>query len=530
SRANVAAEFARDLSGRISPFNRIPRPEGLGFVRATFQAACFVAAASVAFAQTSPNEGKPLTPITDEEKYYKLVAYELPPDLKLEASGLAVLPEGKLAVSIRKGEVWIAQDPMKQKPEFKRFAHALHEPIGLAWRDGALYTTQRSEVTKMRDVDGDGVADEYLTAAKGWGVSGNYHEYAYGPAFDAEGNLWVTLNQTLGKPVKMNGVRDTEFPWRGWSMMKPAAGGPMQPMSAGLRSPFGIAANHEGEIFATDQQGNWWGTNPLMHLKRGVFHGHADALRDVERPESPVKHPGELPKGISVAQAIEQLPGYEPPAVWFPYNKIGASTTGLVYDSTGGKFGPFENQFFVGEFTYAFVSRVFLEKVGGQYQGACFHFRRGMQSAVLSLAFLPNGDLVVGESNRGWNSIGTRSFGLERLVWTGEVPFEIKTMEARPKGFKLTFTKPVDPNTAQFQLLSYTYNYHSSYGSDEIDHADVNITAVNVAADGLSAELSCEGLRAGYVHELHADDVRSKDGLRLLHPEAYYTLNQIPES
>ena len=140
------------------------------------------------------------------------------------------------------------------------------------------------------------------------------------------------------------------------------------------------------------------------------------------------------------------------------------------------------------------------------------------------------GDLVVGESNRGWNSIGTRSFGLERLVWTGEMPFEIKTMEARPNGFKLTFTKPIDPETAKFQLKNYTYNYHSSYGSDEVDHADVNITAANVAADGLSVELSCEGLRRGYVHGPHADDVRSKDGLQLLHPEAYYTLNRIPES
>ena len=241
-----------------------------------------------------------------------------------------------------------------------------------------------------------------------------------------------------------------------------------------------------------------------------------------------MKNPGKLPTGITVAQAISQLPEYQPPAVWFPYNKIGASTTGLVCDTTGGKFGPFENQIFVGEFTYAFVSRVFLEKVDGEYQGACFHFRRGMKSAVLSLAFLPSGELVVGESNRGWNSIGTRSFGLERIIWTGEMPFEIKTMEAKPSGFKLTFTQPVDPATAAFQLTSYTYKYHSSYGSDEVDTAAVTISKVAVSDDGLSAELTCEGLREGYVHELHADGIRSATGQQLLHAEAYYTLNRIP--
>ncbi|MCE2695456.1 MAG: hypothetical protein LW645_14510, partial [Verrucomicrobiaceae bacterium] len=111
--------------------------------------------------------------------YYRIETYELPKGVNFEASGLAVLPDGKLAVALRKGEIWIAQNPSDSaKPDFKRFASGLHEILGLAWHDGALYATQRVEVTKLRDVNGDGVADEYLTAASGWGVSGNYHEYA----------------------------------------------------------------------------------------------------------------------------------------------------------------------------------------------------------------------------------------------------------------------------------------------------------------------------------------------------------------
>ena len=36
-------------------------------------------------------------------------------------------------------------------------------------RDGdSLLVTQRTEVTRLRDTNGDGVADEYLTAARGW--------------------------------------------------------------------------------------------------------------------------------------------------------------------------------------------------------------------------------------------------------------------------------------------------------------------------------------------------------------------------
>jgi hypothetical protein len=50
-----------------------------------------------------------------------------------------------------------------------------------------------------------------------------------------------------------------------------------------------------------------------------------------------------------------------------------------------------------------------------------------------------------------------------------------------------------------------------------------------VADDGLSVYLKVDGLQRGHVHELHADDLRSKAGLPLLHPAAYYTLHYIPK-
>jgi len=72
-------------------------------------------------------------------------------------------------------------DKSPDKLEYKLFASGLHEPLGLL-RDGkSLLTTQRTEVTRLSDLDADGVADEYLSAGRGWNVSGSYHGYAYGP-------------------------------------------------------------------------------------------------------------------------------------------------------------------------------------------------------------------------------------------------------------------------------------------------------------------------------------------------------------
>ena len=134
-----------------------------------------------------------------EEDYYKLSSVPFPDTLKLEVSGMAALTGDRMAITIRKGEVWIAENLSTGKPVYKRFASGLHEPLGLALHKGDLYTVQRSELTRLRDTNADGRADEYLTYAKGWGVTGNYHEYAYGPAVDGDGNLWVALNCSIGK-------------------------------------------------------------------------------------------------------------------------------------------------------------------------------------------------------------------------------------------------------------------------------------------------------------------------------------------
>ncbi len=475
-----------------------------------------------------------MNPVND---YYRVVTLESPKDLQLEASGLAVLPDGKLAVAIRRGEVWIIQNPQAEPPTvanlgYKLFASGMHEVLGLAYHEGDLYVTQRSEVTRLRDTDKDGVADEYATVAHGWGVSGAYHEYAYGPVFDREGNMHNTLNSSMGKKWKGAGAEGEHPLWRGWSVITPKGSTQATGFSAGFRSPCGIGLNAEGDIFATDQQGNWMGTNPLMHIRKGAYFGHAESLPDTRHPKSPLPaSDGKQADGITVAEAITQVPNYCPPAVWFPYVKLGQSPTGLRCDLTGGKFGPFEKQLFVGEFVLSGVNRVTLEKVDGEYQGACYPFLGGLQSAVLTLNFLQDGSMILGQSNRGWNSYGNRPYGLQRLVWTGKTPLEVQSMTALKDGFRFTFTLPVNPEGIDWATLkaqSYTYTFTGKYGSQEIDPQPLQLTP-KLSADGKELLLTCTNLRAGYVHEVELPALRTKDGLPLWHRLACYTLNRIPK-
>ena len=450
--------------------------------------------------------------------------------LALEVSGMDWTDDGRLALCIRKGEVWVLDGVLAPKPDkvtYRLFASGLHEPLGLL-RDGKdLLVTQRTETTRLRDTDGDGAADEYLTAGSGWNVSGAYHGYAYGPKRDGKGDLWVTLN------VDMGDHSDNKAPWRGWGGVL-GKDGKFVPMVAGMRSPCGLGANLDGDMFCVDQQGTWIPTTPIYHLRKGAFFLNPEGIASQDLPESPLKLSAKIPEKRPYPEAVGALPEMRPPAVWMPYNKMGRSGTDLAVCDAGGKFGPFDGQMFVAEFTDAKISRVFMEKVGGEYQGACFPFVGGFASGIVRLSFAPDGSLLVGMTSRGWSSLGTKAYGLQRLRYNGNVPFAIKEMRARPDGFELVFTRPVDRaragDAAAYRMSSYTLFYSSAYGSDEILTAPHPVESAEVSADGLRVRLKVAGMRELHIHELHADGVRSATGEPLDHADAYYTLNRIPQN
>jgi hypothetical protein len=308
----------------------------------------------------------------------------------------------------------------------------------------------------------------------------------------------------------------------------------MVPVASGVRSPGGIGFNAAGDVFYTDNQGPWNGACGLKQITVGGFVGHPDSFRWYREKEAQYLGPAPaVPKsGSRMHIEAKRIPQLVPTAVVFPYGKMGQSASGIDCDQSGGKFGPFVNQLFVGDQTHSTVMRVFLEKVNGRSQGACFPFRQGFASGVVPVRFAPDGSLLVGGTNRGWGSRGPKAWAVERLAWAGKVPFEIQEMKARPHGFELTFTQPVDPATAgrveSYRLQTFTYIYQASYGSPEVDHTTPTVRSAHVGKDGRSVFLEVAGLQEGHIHDLKADGVRSAAGEPLLHPQAYYTLNVIP--
>jgi uncharacterized cupredoxin-like copper-binding protein len=483
-------------------------------------------------ANSQEQDSKKTADIEKEEDYYRLFSMPVPEDIILEVGGLATFPDGRLAVCTRRGEVWLISNPNItgfERPVFKRFAHGMHEPLGLAIKDGDIYVTQRSELTRLRDTDKDGVADSY-DKIYSWPLSGNYHEYSYGPLFLPTGNMLVTLNlgwsNSLGHGVSL-------APWRGW-LLEITPEGKMTPIAAGLRSPAGYGFNPEGDLFYTENQGDWVGSGRMTHLERGDFAGNAESLKWSSLPGSPVKlKPEDIPStGRPLYDIAKEVKGLKAPAIWFPHGIFGISTSGFVYDSTKGRFGPFENQLLVGDQGQSKIMRVALEKVKGQYQGVAFGFREGFSSGILRLTWGNDGSLFAGMTSRGWSSTGQQLYSIQRLAWTGKIPFEMKTVRAMPDGFEIEFTTPVDKQLAgsidSYKVTGFNYKYHSTYGSPVINSKQCPVRGIVVSDDGMKARLVIDSLRLGYVHEIIAD-VKATNGKSLLHNTGYYTLNAIPD-
>ena len=461
-----------------------------------------------------------------ESDYYPIQPLPNPQQFVLETGAITSTLDGRVFAATRRGDIFQIKDalgPDIDTAKLSLYASGLHECLGLAWKEDSLFVTQRPEITRLFDENNDGRADVFETVSDAWGISGDYHEYAFGSPFDMEGNLWVALCLT--------GSYDSKTEYRGWAV-KITPDGRTIPIVAGLRSPGGIGFNAAGDAFYTDNQGPWNGSSSLKWLKPGSFAGHPGGNDWFKITTEIGDRPPEPHDNSRWPKERERIPSLIPPAVVLPHSRVGQSSSGIVCDTSGGKFGPFQNQLFVGDQCYSNIARVSLEKVNGIYQGVAIPFLEGFGSGLIGMTLTPDGKMFAGGSDRGWGSRGGKPYNLDRVVWTGKVPFEVLDMKAAPDGFTLRFTAPVKHDTAadsaSYSMTAWTWAYREEYGGPEVDQVIPEIKSATVSPDGMSVKLVVSPLTKGHVHYLKSTGVRSADGLPLLHADAYYTLNEIP--
>ncbi len=303
-------------------------------------------------------------------------------------------------------------------------------------------------------------------------------------------------------------LRQSGTRWRGSVLRVAHESEELKVIATGCRVPNGIAQGPDGKIFFTDNQDDWIQSCKLAHVVPGRFYGHPETKEDALPKET-------YPDGWS--------------AVWLPYDRS-RSTSGPVYDATQGRFGPFANQMFVGDVGYganAGIMRIALEKVHGEYQGACIRFVDGQPLGCERMKFGPDNQLYM----------VSLTSGLTRMSFDGKKPLAIHAVHIRPggAGFVVQLTKPLvaalQGNAAQFRVKRYHYLYTDNYGSPQADERIVPVQSADLSPDhtAISLTFPVETYPIGMVYEINLGALTAADGESLLHNEAWYTVHKIPK-
>ncbi|XOV93612.1 MAG: c-type cytochrome [Bacteroidota bacterium] len=423
-------------------------------------------------------------------------------NFKPRVAAMAFMPDGRLLVSTwdKVGGVYLLDGVQGDSStlKVKLIASGLHEPLGMEVVDGEIFVLQKHELTQLIDHDGDEIIDEYKAICNTWGVSNDFHEFAFGLVYK-ENHFYVTLSMAMrlleteeqkvdrGRTIKI--ARDGTYEW----------------VNYGMRTPNGIGLGPDDEIFIADNQGRWTPANKIIHLQKGAYMGMRwGILEGMELPEE------------------------TPPAIWLEEDEIGNSPSEIVLIHEG----PYKGQLLHGEVTHGGIKRDFLEKVNGQYQGAVFRFTQGLTAGINRMRWGPDGHLYAGGVGMvgGWSWKG-RQYSLERMEYTGKPAFEMLAVRAKQDGFELEMTLPLESALTpdDIKVQQWRYVPTANYGGPKVELEDLTIQSISYSDDMRKIQLIIPGLKPGHVvYFLLPDTLKSASGLPLWSGETWYTLNQIP--
>jgi hypothetical protein len=452
---------------------------------------------------------------------YKIVSVPLPRG-SVSVLGLCHKPDGTLAICTWEGEVWERKNDV-----WTKFAENLMEPNGIYFdaREEAYYVAQKPELTRLVDFNKDGVCDRYECVTDAFGISGEYHEYHFGPVVDSLGRKYASLNLAArgeftvpdGKPFgKGGGNMSYNAPWRGW-VYRSDRKGHFQPLASGFRSPCGIGMSPDDELFITDNQGDWVADCALYHVREGNFYGH---------PASLPARPDFTKDKVQSMRADDFDEFRSPPAVWLVREAIANSPGSPIWDTSKGKFGPFEGQMFIGDQRQSNYFRSGVEKINGEYQGWCVDFLRGLDSGPVKMSFDNAGRLWSAQVGRGWFSKGGKRTAIQYVEWDGKTtPFAIHSASLTKTGFSVRFTERIGKKMIP-NVSSWGYHYYSTYGSPPVDQKMENVTNYQLSKDRMTVTFDVP-LSEKKIYAITFTEQKNTKAKLLDFDTIYYTLNNL---
>lgn len=200
---------------------------------------------------------------------------------------LALDPAGRLTASVpNESRILLLpdEDGDGRADAIGTFDEGIRAVHGIDWYEGALYAAGTGSLWRLRDTDGDGVADERRLLSEDIPPGGGHwtRTVVVGPGPDHEPHLYVSAGSTCNVCIE-------DDPRRAAVMRFPLSGGEGELFARGLRNSVGLAWRPgTDELWATDNGRDRLGDDippdELNHLREGRFYGwpywYGDNVRD----------------------------------------------------------------------------------------------------------------------------------------------------------------------------------------------------------------------------------------------------------
>lgn len=390
--------------------------------------------------------------------------------------------------------------------QVQKIASGLAEPLGVKIVDDQIFVMQKQEITQLIDEDNDGLIDYYKTLCDDWKVSANFHEFGFGLAHK-DNHLYAALATAIepGGASTQPQIQD-----RGKVIKVNTKSGKLDFIAHGLRTPNGVGIGYNGELFVSDNEGDWLPSSKINHIQEGVWFGGRSV--DFE--------------GTADLEMTH-------PLVWLPQNEVGNSPSLPSYLN----LGPYKNQMIHGEVTNGGVKRVFVEEVAGKLQGCVFRFIQGLEAGINRLVWKGDDELYVGGiGNSGnWAQSGKLFFGLQRLKYNKKSVFEMLAVRAKTNGLEIEFTEALQEgqgwNPSDYEIKRWWYKPTVEYGGPKMDETKMDIKSATVSSDRKKVFLELDEMKDHHVYYvLLKNHFVSEESNSLWSTEAWYTMNAVPQN
>ncbi|AWB65672.1 hypothetical protein C2869_04120 [Saccharobesus litoralis] len=477
--------------------------------------------------------------------YYQIERVDYPTEIDPQIGGVAAMQDGRIALAIHSGEIVIF-DPKNNT--WSTFAVGLHEPLGIVQEsENTFVVMQKPELTRISDTNGDGKADSYRVLYDDFGMTGNYHEFAFGPAVDSKGNYYISLNvasnfagvfehirgdysDKCNPKSEMQKYHDKQkwikgyrkqvtrmfscAPYRGW-IIKVTPDGQATPYSAGYRSPAGLHVDANDKLWTTDNQGDWIATSPLIQVNQGDFGGHPAGLNWLAGYKK--AHKDIKPDDIKAKR--------KSPAGLFPQGELANSPTQPLTTSGHQAFGLPEGELLIGDMNTDHLLRFIPDDVGGNTQGTLIPFIAGEDLGIgnFRLDFDKNSNLWIGKIHLGWAG----DEGLLKITRTNKPMFIVDQVSLVKDGFEISFNQPIASLPSNVAVTSHTYHYHKAYGSPKVDLKAVDVEVQKVKGKRNTIKISAKTLETDRLYTLDLGKFSDTAGRPLMGNVLRYTVNAL---